>query len=252
MTGYVVTRRGPAWRDSFAGALREPEKLIWNPATWMYQTSDRTMVARVEIDGVALVLKLFFRTTLIERLENAFLRSRASRVATNIERMRKVGFRVPQLVAVLEKRPRVARGKSCAVTRLVEDGIRADKLWQQLSRGERVHAAALFGGYLRALHARGVYPQDTRVRNFLVVRDGTAWHFVLVDLDRVRVYRRLTWRRRIKNLVQIEEEVGRVSRAGERLAFLRAYLGEVERSELILRIRQIRSARLRRGALSVK
>ena len=247
MRRYVVTRRGPAWRDSFASALGEPEKLIWSPTTWMFQTSNRTMVARVDLGGEMLVLKLFFRATVLDRLESLFLGPRAVRVATNIERMRSAGFLTPELVAVLEQKPRFALGKSCAVTRLLKGGARADKLWLQLSRGERLRAAALFGEFLRLLHTRGVYPQDTRARNFLVVRHGEEWQFVLVDLDRVRVYRELNWRRRIKNLVQIEEELRQVSRASERLAFLRAYLGPGERAILVRRSKQILAASARRG-----
>jgi hypothetical protein len=210
------------------------------------------MVARVDLGGELLVLKLFFRATLIDRLESLFLGPRAARVATNIERMRSAGFLTPELVAVLEQPPTFALGKSCAVTRLVEGGARADRLWQQLSREERLRAAALFGDFLRMLHARGVYPQDTRARNFLVVRNGQEDQFVLVDLDRVRVYRKLSWRRRIKNLVQIEEELRQVSRASERLSFLRAYLGPGKRSTLIRRSEQILAASARRGSPGVK
>jgi len=252
MRGYIVTRRGSAWRDSFAQALQAPEKLIWNPQTWMFQTSDRTMVALVRIDDVQLVLKLFFRATLADRLASVFLGPRAARVATNIERMQRAGFSTPELVAVLEESPRFALGKSCAVTRPVGGGIRADVLWRELGREERLRFAGLLGGYLRTLHARGMYPQDTRVRNFLAIRDGNAWQFVLVDLDRVRVYPNLSWRRRVKNLVQIEEELRRASRASERLAFLRAYLGQVDRSTLIRRSEQILTASVRKSLLGVK
>ena len=71
----------------------------------------------------------------------------------------------------------------------------------------------------------------------------TPESMVLVDLDRVRVYRHLSWQRKLKNLVQVEFSLRGQSRFAERLTFLRAYLGPVDRAELVRTAREIFAAR---------
>ena len=88
-----------------------------------------------------------------------------------------------------------------------------------------------FADYLRSLHAAGLYPQDLRAANVLVARENPP-EFVLVDLDRVRRYRRLSWRRRRKNVVQVHRSVGRGAPRRESLRFLQRYLGNPSPSEL--------------------
>lgn len=83
--------------------------------------------------------------------------------------------------------------------------------------------AALF----RSLHGRQVYHGDLKDANILVVggaqdRDDC---FFLLDLEGIRKYSRLSERRRIKNLVQLNRTFGRYLRPAEKLRFLKEYLG---------------------------
>ncbi len=78
-----------------------------------------------------------------------------------------------------------------------------------------------------SLHARDVYHNDLKDANILVVAArGELQSFFLLDLQGVRQYRKLSRRRRIKNLVQLNRTLGKYARRTERLYFLKCYFGQ--------------------------
>ena len=72
------------------------------------------------------------------------------------------------------------------------------------------------------LHAVGIYHGDLSAKNFLVERSARGWKVSIVDLDNVGRWRKLTRRRRLKSLAQLNDlPEGVSSRA--RLAFVKKY-----------------------------
>jgi len=206
----------------------------------------RTTVAVLAIGGTELVLKRFREETLVRVLEVLALGSGAMRVWEGAARMRAAGFPAPEIVAVLERRRLGLPTRSCAVARRVP-GMPLDELWRARRGAARRALTVAFADYLRRLHQAGLYPQDLRGANILVASETPAI-FVLVDLDRVRRYRRVTWRRRRKNLVQVHRSVGRGAARSEGLRFLRRYLGTASHEDLgraaleILRLGKVKDA----------
>jgi serine/threonine protein kinase len=79
----------------------------------------------------------------------------------------------------------------------------------------------------QALHRQGVYHNDLKDANIIVVpdRDADAELFYLLDLEGTRRYSDLNLRRKIKNLVQLNHTLGRLLRRTEKMYFLKIYLG---------------------------
>lgn len=229
---YCVAQRGPGWTEGCADALLEPEAVLARSDTRMLKRRDagRT-VGLATVDGERVVVKLFEEHGLVDALERLILGSAAARAARGIARMGAVGFAAPDLVAVLETPLVGAARRSVLVTRAV-DGSPVDEAWERLRPSERLPFARQLGEYVRALHGAGVYPQDLWVTNLIAVPHGEDWRWVLVDLDRVRVYQRLSRQRRLKNLVQIERSLLRTAEPAHREAFLAGYLGSDEEDEL--------------------
>jgi len=248
MNPYRLIRRGPAWRKSLASALADPEGLVGSPSARVFKRNPRSTVALVTVDDASLAVKIFNESRLDRRLLRWFVGSAARRVARSSDRLGTAGFSVPPLVAVLEQPAGLMRSRSCIVTMAVDDGRRADEAWRSLTRTQRMRFARQLAEYARRLHGNGFYPQDLRVDNLLVRSSDERWTFVLVDLDRVRQYRRLTWRRRRKNLVQIDRSLGRYARSTEKLCFLRQYCGAVSHDELRRIVGEIRIASQRKDA----
>jgi len=217
-------------RPALPADLLDVERVLTSATTRIVKDHGRTTVAVVEGDGGAVVLKRFRDAAPLRIVEGLVLGSRALRVREAAARLRAAGFAAPEILAVLEHRRFGTTIGSCVIAAWVE-GTPLDELWRARRGAARRALTTGFAGYLRGLHAAGIYPQDVRAANVLVTPDSPP-RFVLVDLDRVRRYRRLSWRRRRKNLVQVHRSVGRSASRAEAVRFLRHYLGPVSREQL--------------------
>jgi hypothetical protein len=217
--------------------LLEVDAVLGSPRTRVLKESTRTTVGVVTVAGGDLVLKRFRELGPTRVFDVLALGSGAMRVWTGAERLRAAGFDVPEIVAVLERRRFGMCVASCAVSRWVP-GEPLDQRWRARRGGARRALTVAFADWLRRLHAARLYPQDLRGANVLVVGEAPP-QFVLVDLDRVRRHRRLSWRRRRKNIVQVHRSVGRGAPATERLRFLRRYLVDASRAQLRAAVREI-------------
>jgi hypothetical protein len=218
-------------RDGAAAPeLCRVETVLGEPQTRVLKESARVTVAVVTTAADRLVLKRFREHTLARLLEALALGSSAHRVWHAGALMRAAGFAVPELLAALDDRRYGLALRSCTIARWV-DGPPLDELWRARQGAARRSLTLAFADYLRGLHAAGLYPQDLRAANVLVTAENPPT-FVLVDLDRVRRYARLSWRRRRKNVVQVHRSVGRGAPRRESLRFLRRYLGNPPTGEL--------------------
>ncbi len=206
------------------------ETLLCAPGTRILKNGSRATVAAVETPDGALVLKRFRDDSPLRLAVALALGSSAHRVWQASRLLAAAGFDVPAPVAALERRRFGLPLRSCSIARFVA-GPALDELWRARRGAARRALTIGFADYLRRLHAAGLYPQDLRAANVLVPRENPPL-FVLVDLDRVRRYRRLSWRRRRKNVVQVHRSVGRGAPRRESVRFLRRYLGDPSAAEL--------------------
>lgn len=210
-------------RAPIPAELLAVDDVLARDTTRVLQVGERTTVGAVQSREGELVLKRFHERTLARVLETMALGSGAARVWRGAERLAAAGFETPEILAVLERPALGLPVWSCAIARHVS-GPSLDVLWRSRTGAARRRLTIAFADYLRRLHAAGIYPQDLRGANVLVPCEDPP-RFVLVDVDRVRRYRRLSWRRRRKNLVQIHRSVGRGAPPRDALRFLRRYLG---------------------------
>ena len=175
---------------------------------------------------------------------------RAWRAARTLAR---AGFRTPAPLAAVEYRRRGMLTKSFFLTADVEGAVPADRYWwnlRQASARERRRFIAELAGLFAALHAAGVYHNDLKDANMLVRRGPAGYECYVLDLECVRRGRRVSHRRRVKNLVQLHRTLGRLANVRENLYFLRCYLGEDARdTQVRRRWRRAVCARARRKDL---
>jgi hypothetical protein len=114
----------------------------------------------------------------------------------------------------------------------VPEAQTADLRWAEIladpvAPRRRAHRRALarsLGRLFGALHSAGVYHTDLKDVNVLVQGPPEAPRLVLLDLERVRVQAEVGWRRRVKNLMQLDRTLGREASRADRVRFLDAYL----------------------------
>ena len=138
------------------------------------------------------------------------------------------GIDTPLPLALLERRVGPLVTEAFFLCRWLED-------YQELNdyvRGrdwtcaERRAFARTFARYVRTMHRRGIYHADMKSDNIMVRRHDRGWAFALVDLDRVYFHKRLTFRRRVNNLAQINASVAAVMSATDRMVFFHTYAAD--------------------------
>jgi len=187
-------------------------------------------VSRVELAGDggprALAVKLQRWRGLRGALSDAWHGSRAVRARAGLARLTPTGIDSPALVAIAER-----RRAGVVIESFVLSEFRADALPLPVAlardglgwRGRRRLLAAV-GDLVGRLHAMGIDHPDLKPSNLLVGADG---ELALLDLDALMPPRRLSFRRRVRALGQLEAYardlhpwLGRADRA----RVLRAYL----------------------------
>jgi hypothetical protein len=145
-----------------------------------------------------------------------------------------IGVPTARPVAAIEHRRGGMLIKSFFVSEEVDGGKTADAYWREDAkmfagaagfRRRRVFLKQLAELFSR-LHAYGVYHNDLKDANIMVVPEWTDRHpsFYLLDLEGVRRYAVLSRSRHIKNLVQLNRTFGKYLRRTELLYFLTCYL----------------------------
>jgi len=148
----------------------------------------------------------------------------ARREAANLGRAAALGVPVPRVLAV-EAPGRLFRRESVVVLEAAP-GEPLDRALGGLEARARRDVAARLGAIVRRLHEAAVFHRDLYLCHILV--DGAAGErLTLLDLARAEPRRLFRRRFRVKDLAALELSA-REAGAGraERVAFLKAYLGE--------------------------
>jgi hypothetical protein len=226
--------------ETVIAADGDPDHLLTRSDCRIVKLQPKVIVGRVATRTGVLYVKRYNVFAWRLALASLWHRSPAYGAWAGARALAARGFETPELVAAVEFRRGGILRRSFFVTREVAGALTADARWEQIladpdaaRRGvaRRALARAL-GDLFRRLHAAGLYHNDLKDVNVLVAGGAVSPRCVLLDLERVRVLRRLSPRRRTKNLVQLARTLGVRASAADRARFLRAYLGpEASRAE---------------------
>ena len=121
--------------------------------------------------------------------------------------------------------------KSFYLSEEIADGKTADTYWREdltIAQPQRLRRRRQFLSGLaltfQTLHRQGVYHNDLKDANIIVVPEKDAELFYLLDLEGTRRYSDLNLRRKVKNIVQLNHTLGRLLRRTEKMYFLKVYL----------------------------
>lgn len=237
--------------DPGLAQLADPDLLLSSPDCQIIKDQRKIKVGRLRLKlggrQMGVYVKRYNMFSWRYRLGSLFTRSPAYRSLRGAELFINSGFHVaPPLTAVEQRRWGILQ-KSFYLSGEVPRSPTLGEFWNakamaldrremwRLQKSLIAEAAGLF----RSLHAKNIYHNDLKEANILVREDDGTREYYFTDLERVAG--RLSRRRRVKNLVQIDRTLGRKSSRGRRLVFLREYLGDrfynkQERRRWILRI----------------
>ena len=227
-------------RDAYDSAaieiLADPDRLFSQPRAEIVKDQRKIKVARI-LWGVAgnVYLKRYNAFSSRYRFFSIFGPSAAWRAWRGASILIENGFQTGRPVAAVECRSWGMLTKSFYLSQEVPSAKTVDACWiEELSRDRGVEGrrrrrellrslATLF----RRLHQAGIYHNDLKDANILVgpAERYTEQSFFLLDLEGIRRVFRLSLRRRIKNVVQLNRTLGCFVSRTEKWRWARVYLG---------------------------
>jgi tRNA A-37 threonylcarbamoyl transferase component Bud32 len=189
--------------------------------------SHRNAVTSVRHGNDWLCVKEYRSHGLPDRIKDRLRGSRVRRAWKGTRHLRKHGIAAPEAVSQVEQ-----DGKSYLVTRFINSAVALNLLLHERFSGrlDRAEVAAKrtmvkqLGQWLRSIHDLGIYHDDWSTKNILATQHNEKWTFHMLDMESVLPRKRLTYRRRIKNLGQISDAPFGITRT-DRMRFLLAYAG---------------------------
>jgi tRNA A-37 threonylcarbamoyl transferase component Bud32 len=187
----------------------------------------RNVVTRVRHRDDWFCVKEYLSQGLFDRIKDLFRGLRARQAWRGASHLRRHGIAAPEALALVEQ-----AGKSYLVTRFIKGGVPLNLLLRErfsgpLARDEIAAKRAMvqqLGQWLRRIHNLGVYHDDWSTKNILATEQGGQWAFHILDTESVSPRKRLTYRRRVKNLGQLSDAPFGIMRT-DRMLFLLAYAG---------------------------
>ena len=244
---FVFQQRGDAaiWLDPACVDHRFIDRLT--DADGLFDEADCKIIKdqrKIKVGRVTLPIAGRSRTIFVKRyntfslrykLASPFIQSGAFRSLRGAAILRAAHIPTALPVAAVENRRGGALTKSFFLSEEIAGGETVDAYW----RGRLVGVTGRDGARLRrrflaelahlfrALHSQRIYHNDLKDANILAASDSSenGLRFFLLDLDGVASLARLSERRKVKNLVQINRTLGQYIRQPEKLFFLKSYLG---------------------------
>jgi serine/threonine protein kinase len=255
-------------KESEIDLLADPDLLLSSPACEVIKDQKKIRVGRLamEIGGQNrnVFVKRYNVFSWRYRIGSLFGRSAALRSWLGAGILLQAGFHTGQPIAALEHRSWGMLTRSFYLSEEILEALAVDVYWcKDLLSLSGVNGFRRRRGFLesladlfRSLHQSNIYHNDLKDANILVRAErGKPESFYLLDLEGIRKLRKLSARRKIKNLTQLNRTFGRLVRNIDKLFFLRCYLGGAfldrrENRKWIRRVLEESERRDRRSLLS--
>jgi serine/threonine protein kinase len=145
-----------------------------------------------------------FRSRGVIKLKSLFLSGKAYRAWQGGMALKEKEIDTPPPAAYLEKRKGLFLDESFFLTERVSDVQEIRFLFLRFSSEELRDLLASLGPHLSFCHQKGVLHRDLSDGNILVKKDKSGeFRFFLIDTNRIRIKKRITPLKRIKNLIRL-------------------------------------------------
>ncbi len=227
MHSRVVYLRSPQW----GGLAVRPDAMIAGADFREVKNIARIRAGFLTSAHGNLFIKRFTPGSWIEGILERLRGSRAARSVRAAQMLERGGFLVPAPLAACEQ---ISAG-AIRTSWLFSEALEAAHVFSRFI--ERGHAPAeqerrlrrdaleAVARCVRRLHDAGLFSSDLQETNLMLEQVEGVLRIHFVDLDGFRRLARVSWKRRRRNLVQLDRSVGRFMSRCERLRFLYTYLG---------------------------
>ena len=221
--------------------LDNPDALFDRPDSRVIKDQLKIKVGRVPLTVAGqqrqVYLKRFNAFSWRYRLGSLFLTSGALRALRGAHILMEAGIPAARAIAAVEFRRCGMLTKSFFLTDEIVGGKNSRDYWRKDLRAipgkEAIRRRKKFLQRLallfRKLHDRNIYHSDLKDSNIIVVPGDEleSESLFLLDLEGIRRCHRLSWRRRVKNLVQLNRPLGKFMRRIDKSVFVNFYLSDL-------------------------
>ncbi len=149
--------------------------------------------------------------------------------------VRGIGGIIPQ--ALLERRERGLLKEAFLIMETPAGYVELDRylvMAFQAQKDDTRREAFLdaFAYFMAHLYLQGIIHRDLKTCNIMVQEGSDTWHFGLIDMDDVRLDKKINRRRFLKGLVQLHTSTPLFIEMSERIRFLSRYLQLIGRADI--------------------
>jgi len=195
-----------------------------NPFLLLKQSSE-VIVSIFDDEENRICIKQFCYPRWWDRFRGHFRLSKGLKAWLGGNGLRARGVSSIKPLALMEQKSWFGQAESFLVMEASETGEEMDRhICKGFSRFEEKRVFIKnFARWLSHLHQRDIYHQDMKACNILVLKNGQAWNFKLLDLEDVRLNEKVDDKKLFKNLLEINTSIPNLVTRTDRLRFFRAY-----------------------------
>lgn len=184
--------------------LSKPRRLFKLPGARVVRDR-RNLTARVSIGDRAVWIKLFRPADVLDRFLYARRVGKAANAWNAAMALMSAGFCTPRPIIGLRRNGKQGGAEGIVAFEDLGGHVSLERLLADESADPAAHAKLMFalGECLRQFHDQGFRHRDLRRGNILVARSGDGWTFCFLDLNRLRIQRRLSYMQRLREVEKL-------------------------------------------------
>jgi serine/threonine protein kinase len=221
----TVYRRKDFSLDRVKEAIGKHQAAVAKDSASLLKQAPESLVSLIQTGDTKICVKEFRYPHWIDRLKENFRSPKGLKawIAGNGLKIR--GITSPGVIAYAERRNGFAIGEGFLLMEVSEKGSEMDRyLFKGFSTPKRKRLfIAAFARWLSDLHEKEIFHRDMKACNIYVAEEGDGWRFELLDLEDVRLDKRVKEGEVFRSLLQLNTSVPRSITYSDRLRFFQEY-----------------------------
>jgi len=249
---YYCRRDFP--REALKKVVGEHIRLRMEKPSALTKDSPRVTISIMEEGGKKLSVKDYHPVTIWDRFKEHFRRSKGMRAWIAGNGLKARGVLTLKPLGLAEKRDWLGLKESFFSMEVLEGAQELDRyIINHLENlKERRLFTKVFAQWLSHYHDKDLYHRDMKTCNILVSKNGETWNFYLLDLEDVRLNKKVSERDLFKSFLQLNTSAPKIITTTDRFRFFKNYLDlrPVVRNKKVF-IRRLMEESKRRGLVYV-
>lgn len=230
---YTVNMRNE-WDIGTLAALINKHTLSLEQFGNIIKTSPKIGITRIPVSHESIksvYIKEYRYPSAIKRCLYSFCSSPARRAWLAAHGLIALHFLTPKPIALFEEKTFARIKKSFVIMEDISHCLTCNKYvsenfsnpYDKIAAMVKKRFISSLAMSFRRLHDSGVYHGDLKANNIMVMELPDTWDFFYLDLDRVSFHKKITKKRLIKNLSQLNASIPNYIGNRDRLRFYRTY-----------------------------